>query len=298
MTSKASPQTGKHVNGLSLAGLYYSCPVSDRAVALTENKLTHSSRSGAVKAPRAAFRAVAGGVVALVLAAVAADPQSSRDARGFAVPLHAGGQGQRATGPRLREGSVSAQIPEAVEAVGGGEVVLELAVDARGTVGRVEPIRTTPPYTDLVVNAAATWQFEPATSLIDGRATTAAAPVLVVAIFRPPQLYGGPARGVVPQTVGVASPRLPRLVSLVMPAYPPTATGNGIVLVEIELSGRAASRGYRIVGPTSGFDSAALDAVRAWRFDAPGTPEAVDRIFVYAVLGFRTPLAPIASKRE
>jgi hypothetical protein len=233
------------------------------------------------------------GAALVLLAANGFDPQrSGLDAGMLATPLHAGGQGQRATGPRLREGSVSAQIPEAVEAVGGGEVVLELAVDARGTVGRVEPIRTTPPYTDLVVNAAATWQFEPATSLIDGRATTAAAPVLVVAIFRPPTLYGGPARGVVPQTVGVASPRLPRLVSLVMPAYPPTATGNGLVLVEIELSGRAASRGYRVVGPTSGFDSAALDAVRAWRFDAPETSEAGDRIFVYAVLGFRTPLAP------
>jgi hypothetical protein len=248
---------------------------------------------------RSAFPISAMGAIALILAAVAADPQGSRvDARLFAVPLHAGGQGPRATAPRLREGSGSAQIPEAVEAVGGGEVVLELAVDARGTVGRVEPIRTTPPYTDLVVSAAATWQFEPATSLIEGRSTTAAAPVLVVAVFRPPALYGGPARGVVPQTVGVASTRLPRLVSVVMPAYPPTATGNAIVLVEIELSGRAASRGYRILGPASGFDSAALDAVRAWRFDAPGAPDGADRIFVYAVLGFRTPIAPIASPRE
>ena len=240
------------------------------------------------------------GALAMLFVAVNGyDPQrSGLDARLLALALDAGGQGQRATGPRLRDGSVLPQIPELVEAVGGGEVVLELSVDARGTVGRVEPIRTTPPYTDLVANAAAGWQFEPATSLIEGRVTATAAPVLVVAVFRPPTLYGGPARGVVPQTVGVASTRLPRLVSVVMPAYPPTATGNGIVLAEIELSGRAASRGYRILGPASGFDSAALDAVRAWRFDAPAAPDGTDRIFVYAVLGFRTPIVPIASTRE
>jgi hypothetical protein len=89
---------------------------------------------------------------------------------------------QPATAPRLRESSVPAQIPGAL---GGGEVVLELTVDSRGRVGRVERIRATPPYTDLVADSAAAWQFEPATSMIDGRLTTVAAPVLVVAVFRP-----------------------------------------------------------------------------------------------------------------
>ncbi len=202
---------------------------------------------------------------------------------------------QRATAPRLRESSVPAQIPGAL---GGGEVVLELTVDSRGGVGRIERLRATPPYTDLVADSAAAWQFDPATSMIEGRPTTVAAPVLVVAVFRPASLYGGPAPGVPPETLGVTSPRLPNLVSAAMPAYPPTATGSAIVLVEIEMSGRADPRGYRIVGPVSGFDTAALDAVRAWRFDAPRAPEATDRVFVYAVLGFRAPLAPVTPPRE
>jgi len=202
---------------------------------------------------------------------------------------------QRSTSPRLRESRLPAQIPQAF---GGGEVVLELTVDSRGVVTRIDRIRVTPPYADIVVNAATEWQFEPATIMLDGRATSIAASVLVVAVFRPASFYSGPAPGVAPQVLGAPSPRVPRVESIVMPAYPPTATGDGIVLVEIEMSGHAEPRGYRIVGPASGFDTAALDAVRAWRFGAPQAPDVPDRPFAYAVVGFRTPLAPGTRRRQ
>lgn len=201
----------------------------------------------------------------------------------------------RSTSPRLREGRLLAQSPPAL---GGGEVVLELTVDSRGGVTRVERIRVTPPYADLLVNSAAQWRFEPATVAIEGRATSVAASVLVVAVFRPASLYAGPAPAVPPQLLGAPSPRVPRVESIVMPAYPPTATGDGIVLVEIEMSGHAEPRNYRIVGPASGFDTAALDAVRSWRFGAPQAPEVPDRLFAYAVVGFRTPLAPGTRRRQ
>lgn len=198
--------------------------------------------------------------------------------------------GQLPTAPRLREGSLPAQIPNAL---GGGEVVLELTVDPGGGVTRVDRLRATPPYTDLVADAAAAWKFEPATVMIEGRLSTVAASVLVVAVFRPPSLYAGPAPGVPPQELAAPSLRLPRPASVVMPAYPPMARGDGIVLVEIEMSGRAERRGNRVVGRGSGFDAAALDAVRAWRFDAPRNPEGGDRLFVYGVLGFRTPVGTL-----
>ena len=82
-----------------------------------------------------------------------------------------------------------------------------------------------------------------------------------------------------------------RVASVVMPAYPPTATGDGIVLVEIEMSGDAQPRAYRVVSSASGFDTAALDAVRSWRFVAPQAADSAGRLFAYAVVGFRTPLA-------
>jgi hypothetical protein len=203
--------------------------------------------------------------------------------------------GQHATAPRLREGRIPTQMPEAL---GGGEVILEVTVDTRGTVTRVDRVRVTPPYADLVANSAAEWRFEPATVEFEGRLVGIEAPVLVVALFRPPLFYSGPAPGVPPEIRGAASAGLPRLQSLVMPVYPPTATGNGFVLVEIEMSGRAEPRSYRIVGPASGFDAAALDAVRAWRFGTPLAAHAPDPLFVYAVVGFRAPLAPVTPRRE
>jgi hypothetical protein len=202
---------------------------------------------------------------------------------------------QRSTSPRLRESRVPAQIPQAL---GGGEVVLELSIDSRGAVAQVERVRVTPPYADLVANAAAEWRFEPATVMLEGRTTSVAASVLVIAVFRPASFYSGPAPGVAPQVLRAPSPRVPRVESIVMPAYPPTAMGDGIVLVEVEMSGRAEPRNYRIVGPPSGFDDAALDAVRAWRFGAPRTPDVGDPLFVYAVVGFRAPLAPVTPRRE
>jgi TonB family protein len=203
--------------------------------------------------------------------------------------------GQRVTAPRLREGRLPAQVPEAY---GGGEVVLELTVDPRGTVTRVGRARGTPPYTDLVAASTGTWRFEPAAVTIEGRPTSVPASVLVVAIFRPPSFYAGPAPGAPPEVLGATSPRVPRPTTLVMPGYPPTATGGGMVLVEIEMSGRGEPRGYRTVGPVTGFDAAALDAVRAWRFDAPQAPDTPDPLYVYAVVGFRAPLAPVTPQRR
>jgi TonB family protein len=201
---------------------------------------------------------------------------------------------RHSTSPRLRESRLPAQIPRAF---GGGEVVLELTVDSRGIVTRIDRIRVTPPYADTVANTAVEWRFAPATVMLEGNATAVAASALVVAVFRPASFYSGPAPGVAPQVLEASSPRVPRVESIVMPAYPPTAGGDGIVLVEIEMSGRAEPRNYRIVGPASGFDTAALDAARAWRF-APVTPDVADPLFVYAVVGFRAPLAPVTRRRE
>jgi TonB family protein len=201
----------------------------------------------------------------------------------------------RSTSPRLRESRLPAQI---FQALGGGEVVLELSIDSRGAVAQVDRVRVTPPYADLVADSTAEWRFEPAIVTFEGRATAVAGSVLVIAVFRPASFYSAPAPGVAPQVLGAPSPRVPRVESIAMPAYPPTATGDGIVLVEIEMSRRAEPRNYRIVGPTSGFDAAALDAVRTWRFGAPQPPDVPDPLFVYAVVGFRSPLTSATPRRE
>jgi outer membrane biosynthesis protein TonB len=199
--------------------------------------------------------------------------------------------GQTTTSPRLRLGGVPATP---LVAVGGGEVVLEVTVGAQGRVTEIRQIRATPPYTGLVSDAVLTWLFEPATIAVEGRTVPVAAQVLVAAVFRPPSLYGGMTAGTPPNTAGAPSRRLPALESMTMPAYPPTSVGDGVVAIEIEMTARAQPVAYRILGPTSGFDDAALDAVRDWRFTAPPGPDVSERVMVYALLGFRTPVATLS----
>jgi TonB family protein len=176
--------------------------------------------------------------------------------------------------------------------VGGGEVVLELAIDADGRVARVNLVRSTPPYGDALVRTVRDWRFEPATNQSLDRRVAVASQVLLAAVFRAPTLYAGPATGVPPLVQGPPSEHLPQIDSLVVPAYPPTAIGDASVLVEIELPAGSDPSAYRLLSPTSGFDDAALDAVRAWRFTVPRATHTVDPLFVYAVLGFRSPVVP------
>src|SRR3954451_14326557 len=83
---------------------------------------------------------------------------------------------------RVRSGGTPA-IP--VDAVGGGEVFVELAVNERGAVVGATPLRTTPPFTEYVLEAVHGWQFT-------GAKDVAAVPssVMVAAVFRPPVLNG------------------------------------------------------------------------------------------------------------
>ena len=193
-----------------------------------------------------------------------------------------------ATPARVRD-AVAPALP--VQAYGGGEVVLEVTVAPNGAVAGVETIRSTPPFTEAMARAAAEWRFGPATATVDGRVSPVRASVLVVAAFRAPTLYAAPAPGGQPASTGAPSTAVPQLVSIVPAAYPPNARGDGVVIVEIELTRFAAARGYRIVTPQSGFDNAALDAVRAWRFTAPRDSNVPERLYTYAVLGFREPVA-------
>src|SRR2546425_3607067 len=55
-----------------------------------------------------------------------------------------------------RSGAVPS-IP--VQAVGGGEVFLEAAVDTQGMVSHITVLRTTPPFTEPVVQAVQTWRL-------------------------------------------------------------------------------------------------------------------------------------------
>jgi TonB family protein len=200
------------------------------------------------------------------------------------------GVAEAQTSSRLRQGFVPAPRGEAY---GGGQVVLELMIDPAGRVTAADALLATPPFTDAVADAARRWRFEPATAIIKERLTPVASRVLLVAVFRPPSLYAGPAPGAEPQRHGTPSDDVPWPVSLAMPAYPPTAVGDGLVLVEIEMNRRGTARGAYVLTPQSGFDRAALDAVDGWRFTPPARPAIAEPLFVYAILGFRSPVSTL-----
>jgi TonB family protein len=208
----------------------------------------------------------------------------------LAVSVPAAGQDREQTSaPRFIDGGAPAQNPMAV---GGGEVVLELSIDARGNVAGVRPLRDTPPFGQALISAVRTWRFEPAVTTGGKTPGPVAAGALVVGVFRAPTLYGGPTLGTPPAPVAAPSPHLPSALSMPAPAHPPNSIDVGVVLIEIELSAAGQPVEYRVLSPASGFDSAALAAVRTWRFSPPSEPGSAAGFAVYAVLGFRPPVVP------
>jgi len=175
---------------------------------------------------------------------------------------------------------------------GGGEVLLEITVSATGQVRDINTVRTTPPFTALVVEAVRSWRFAPATLTkpkttprpIEGK-------VLVAAIFRPPTLYKAPTLGELPKDVGTPSNQIPFPTGMTTPAYPPQALFDGVVIVETTITAAGSVSEARVVGAGPGFEPVALDAAKQWRFRASVRDSVPTPAYAYLVFGFRTPVA-------
>lgn len=202
------------------------------------------------------------------------------------------------TAARLQSGRPP-QIP--LLAVAGGEVVLEVAVGKDGAVTGTTTLRDTPPFTDAVQAAVRGWRFTPAQDVIAplpgapmDPATRAAAPstVLVIGLFRPPGLFNV-TLGEPPKTVAQPSAGAPALQSaLTLPAYPPQALADGIVLVELQLSAQGSVTKASVVRSSPPFDQPALDAVKGLGFRAPRQGAVNVPSTVYAAVAFRQPVTP------
>jgi TonB family protein len=182
--------------------------------------------------------------------------------------------------PRFRDGAMPA-LP--VNAVGGGDVFVELTIDRSGGVAAATTVRTTPPFTDAVVGAVATWRFSPA------RGTSGPARTLVAAIFRPPALIGPtlgePPRDGAPPSDDVAFP-----IATVVPAYPPAAVASGVVLVEARVDPDGSVGEATVVKSTPPFDEESLKAARAMRFRPARRDGQAESTFVYLLFGFPRPV--------
>lgn len=204
---------------------------------------------------------------------------------------------RRLVEPAALQGGALPAIP--VMAVAGGEVFLEVAVNAEGRVSAVTPFRDTPPFTDTLSAAVRSWSFEPATDAaiplagrpIDDRTRRpAASKVLVVGLFRPPALFAA-TLGEPPKNVGAPAEDVPAPAGAArMPDYPVNAMFDGAVLVELQLGVDGSVMRRRLLRSSPAFDGPALIAVDALSFRPARVRGAAVPSVAYVVLGFRQPI--------
>jgi TonB family protein len=200
------------------------------------------------------------------------------------------------TPARFRTGAPP-QIP--VRAVGGGDVAIEASVGADGRVTGIAQLRHASPFTEALAAAVQGWQFAPAIDVAPpARERTDAPPVrtptastvLVLGLFRPPALFAG-TLGTPPVDVGRASEAVPYPTSPPpLPAFPPNAFVDGVVVVELSIDARGAVAGTRLVHSSAAFDQTALDTVSYLRFRPAQLRGRTSPSFVYVVAAFRAPV--------
>lgn len=179
------------------------------------------------------------------------------------------------TPARLKSGDAPGPPPNTVGWIWDAATV---RVDANGRPG-------TSGSAGVVAEAVSRWTFEPArdeSGPVEGH-------VLVAACYRPAVLMAGPES----QAPGMsASPDVPSPTTTVPPAYPPRALGDGVVIVELAIDASGAVKDARVVRSAGGFDGAALDAARQWRFRPAQRAGAPVPAYAYLIFGFRQPVAP------
>ena len=181
-----------------------------------------------------------------------------------------------------------------IQAVGGGEVFLEVALSENGRVSRVTPLRITPPFVDPLLVVIQQWQFRPAeeedsASRNPKLRQPVESKVLVAGLFRPPAL-DTPTLGTLPIDVAPGSDEIPHPTKTVAPPYPPAALFSGIVLVEVEIAPTGMVAKTTVVRSAPPFDTPAVDAARQWTFRPvrrQGRPVAG---VAYVVFGFQQPV--------
>ena len=177
--------------------------------------------------------------------------------------------------------------------VAGGEVVIELTVDAKGLPRTPVVLRSTPPFTQMVIDAVMDWQFTPAHALnTQGADAPVDAQVLIVAVYRPPSILNGPTLGEPPVQLSSASSDVAAPSAIVPPVYPVKALGQGVMLFELRIDEQGQVAESAALATSAGFEEVARDALRQWTFKPAlyrGRPAAAS---TYVLFGFMPPLGP------
>jgi TonB family protein len=173
-----------------------------------------------------------------------------------------------------------------VQAVAAGEVLLSLNVSPTGSVGAVDVLRTTPPFTGAVVAAVRAWRFAPGT---DEQRRPVASRVLVGAMFTAPSLRV-PTVGEPPKDVAPAATALPMPLTTPMPLYPPSARFGGAVMLETLIAPSGKVVAVTTIRSNPPFDEPAMNAARGWLFRPAQGPGQPPNTYAYLIFAFRQPL--------
>lgn len=193
--------------------------------------------------------------------------------------------------PRITQFNLPAVTPP--NTIAGGEVLIEAFVSQEGVVTKTVPIRITPPYTQLMLDAVPRWQFQPAMTLnkkgLKERVDTS---VLITALYRPATLLNGPTAGWPPKDIASASADVPFPFTLISPAYP-LKTVNvpfGRALFEVELRDHGEVQTVLHIAGDAGFEVVSAEALRQWKF-RPSTFRGLPaRSVAYVFFGFPAPV--------
>jgi TonB family protein len=183
-------------------------------------------------------------------------------------------------------------------AVGGGQVLLELAINRDGRVAAITPLRTTPPFTQFMADAVRDWRFSPAKEIVRQKSergderelqVSVETKVLVAGVFRRPAI-NAPTLGEPPRDTAAPSTELAFPITMTEPPFPPQAFNSGVVLVQARVERDGRISGAEIIGSAPPFDDAVRTALREWTF-RPAILHAVPTpTFVYLVFGFPLPV--------
>jgi TonB family protein len=188
---------------------------------------------------------------------------------------------------------VRATLPQqpAPTVVGGGEVSIEVIIDRRGAVTRPVVLRSTPPYTELLLDAVMRWQFEPARTRDENKMEVPVeSSVVIVAMHRAPALFSSHTLGEAPKDLATPSRDVALPTSTTLPPYPPQARDSGAVLLEVLLNDLGSVQSTRVVASDPGFDAAARDALGTWRFRGGSYRARPAMATTYVLFGFRSPV--------
>jgi TonB family protein len=165
------------------------------------------------------------------------------------------------------------------------EETIEIPVDASGLVSAVRMLHGNTASSPLLEPAIATWRFRPAR---EGNRPVRSH-VLVAALIRPPQLLDEPTLGTEPASFALASEEVPFPTVVHRPRYPPRATGDAAVVVEVRVDVNGRVRAAAILEGATPFSEEALLTARQWVFRPARYIGQLVPAYAYLVFGFRQP---------